>query len=216
MPTALVYELALSRAEAGNYDDAIALFTNRFFGREEGGTNVRQVWIEVKLTQALGLSREGRCVETLDVMKNLGSPASGLAFTENGLQPILESARTNYLLAELSTSCGQKTEADRRYAASSKATDPSQVVWAWAAARKRPGYKSEYWRRRLTSALSEAKSRLPASSYKGWWTYSIGILQIALGREEQGRSSLRDAISLPESLMSYHFARLALEGATPR
>ena len=216
MPTALVYELALSRAEAGNYDDAIALFTNRFFGREEGGTNVRQVWIEVKLTQALDLSREGRCVEALDVVKNLGSPAAGLAFTENGLQPILESARTNYLLAELSTSCGQKTEADRRYAASSKATDPSQVVWAWAAARKRPGYKPEHWRRRLTSALSEAESRLPASSYKGWWTYSIGILQIALGREEQGRKSLRDVILLPESLMSYHFARLALEGATPR
>ena len=84
MPTALVYELALSRAEAGNYDDAIALFTNRFFGREEGGTNVRQVWIEVKLTQALDLSREGRCVEALDVVKNLGSPAAGLAFTETG------------------------------------------------------------------------------------------------------------------------------------
>ncbi len=216
MPTALVYELALSRAEAGNYGDAIAVFKNRFFGREEGGTNVRQVWIEVKLTQALGLSREARCVEALDVMKNLASPAKGLAFTENGLQPILEAARTGFLLAEVSTACGQKTEAGPGYDTASKATEPSQVVWAWAAARKRAGYDPEYWRTRLQSALADAESRLSASSYKGWWTYSIGILQIALGREEQGRRSLRDAILLPESLMSYHFARLALEGATPR
>ncbi len=216
MPTALVYELALSHAEAGNYDGAIALFKKRFFGREEGGTNVRQVWIEVKLTQALGLSRAGRCDGALEVMKNLDSPAAGMAFTENGLQPILDSARTNYLLAELSAACGQKTEADRRYALASKATEPSQVVWAWAAAKKRSGYDSEYWRTRLESALSDAESRLHASSYKGWWTYSIGVLQIALGREEQGRKTLRNAILLPDSLMSYHFARLALEGATPR
>jgi tetratricopeptide (TPR) repeat protein len=216
MPTALVYELALSRAESGNYDTAIAVFKNRFFGREEGGTNVRQVWIEVKLAQAIGLSRAGRCVEALEAVKNLVSQAEGLAFTENGLQPILESARTNYLLAELSTSCGRKTEADRRYDLASKATEPSQVVWAWAAAKKRSGYDPGYWQTRLESALSDAESRLHASSYKGWWAYSIGILQIALGREEQGRESLRNAILLPDSLMSYHFARLALEGATPR
>jgi tetratricopeptide (TPR) repeat protein len=215
MPTALVYELALSRAEAGNYDEAVALFKNRFFGREEGGVNVRQVWIEVKLAQALGLSRAGRCVEALDVMKNLGSPVAGLAFTENGLQPIFESARINYLLAEVSASCREKPEADRRYDAASKATEPSQIVWAWAAARKRPGYDPQYWRTRLTSTLSEAEALL-ASSHKGWSTYSIGILQIALGREEQGRRFLRDAILLPDGQMSNHFARLALEGATPR
>src|SRR6266700_4646883 len=43
MPTALVYELALNRAEEGNYSGATDLFRNRFFGSEEGGTNVRQV-----------------------------------------------------------------------------------------------------------------------------------------------------------------------------
>jgi tetratricopeptide (TPR) repeat protein len=45
MPTPLVYDLALNRAEEGNYEAAMDLFKNRFFGREEGGTNVRQVWI---------------------------------------------------------------------------------------------------------------------------------------------------------------------------
>src|SRR5437899_10002580 len=52
MPTSLVYELALNRAQDGNYKGGIDLFHNRFFSSEEGGTNVRQVWVEVKLQQA--------------------------------------------------------------------------------------------------------------------------------------------------------------------
>ena len=31
MPSALVYELALNRAESGDYEGATALFRNRFF-----------------------------------------------------------------------------------------------------------------------------------------------------------------------------------------
>jgi hypothetical protein len=38
MPAELVYSLALNRAEAGDFDGAAALFRNRFFAREEGGT----------------------------------------------------------------------------------------------------------------------------------------------------------------------------------
>src|ERR1700694_2674393 len=52
MPSSLVYELALNRAEEGNYSGAIDLFRNRFFGSEEGGTNVRQVWAQVHMQEA--------------------------------------------------------------------------------------------------------------------------------------------------------------------
>ena len=90
------------------------------------------------------------------------------------------------------------------------------MVWAWAAARKRAGYDSGRWRGRLTSALSEAEAKFRTSPLKGWWAYSVGILQIALGRQQQGKDSLRDAVLLPESLMSYHFARLARDGAIPQ
>jgi len=34
----LVYQLALTRAEAGQYDRALALFVNRFFPSEEEGS----------------------------------------------------------------------------------------------------------------------------------------------------------------------------------
>src|SRR5438128_11738972 len=49
MPSGLIFELILNLAEAGNYERATALFQNRCFPREEGGTNVREVWMEVQL-----------------------------------------------------------------------------------------------------------------------------------------------------------------------
>jgi tetratricopeptide (TPR) repeat protein len=216
MPANLVFELALSRAEAEDYGGAAKMFNKRFFGREEGGTNVRAVWIEVKLSQALALSRTGGCDEAVQMVRNLGKPAAGLPFTENGLQPILESARTSYLSGEVFSSCGQKTEADKRYEKASQSTELSEIVWAWAAARKRAGYDAEAWHKRLATTLSQAEARIGTSSFKGWWTYNVATLQIALGQLEQGKNSLRAAILLPESLMSYHFSRLALAGATPQ
>jgi len=216
MPTSLVYELALNRTEEGNYSGAIELFRNRFFGSEEGGTNVRQVWIEVKLQQAVGLGRSGHCEDSLAAARELGSPAAGLSFTQDGLQPLLNSARTNYLLGELSSACGQKEEAERRYRLSAQATDASDAVWAWASAKKLTGFNPAPWQERLSSALSRAESNARTGDHQSWWVYSVGVLQIALGRDAQGQASLRESLLLPENRMSYHFSRLAMEGATPR
>ncbi|HEY8714386.1 MAG TPA: DUF5107 domain-containing protein, partial [Candidatus Acidoferrum sp.] len=216
MPTGLVYELALNRTEAGDYQGATALFKERFFGREEGGTNVRSVWIEVKLAEASALWRAGRCKEALEIANHLEAPVAGMPFTENGLKEIAELPRTNYLLGELDAACGQKSEADRLYDAASHATDPAQIIWAMNAAGKRGGYDAETWQGKLAAALTQAESRVHTSSFKGWWTYSVGVLQIAVGHEEEGKASLREALLLPDSLMSHHFARLALTGARPR
>jgi tetratricopeptide (TPR) repeat protein len=220
MPTALVYELALSRAEDGDYDGATQLFQSRFFGREEGGTNVRQVWVEVKLAQALGLGRAGRCQDALVVVDSLGSPVAGLAFTEDGLKEIVESARTNYLLGDSFAACGQKAEAEKRYQLAAQSPEnsqheASQLVWKWAVARKLAGYDPTLWHERLTTALLQVDSNSRANT-SGSLLYTKGVLQIALGRQKDGESSLRQTLLLPETHMSHHFARLALEGATPR
>jgi len=216
MPTSLVYELALNRVEEGNYKGAINLFQNRFFGSEEGGTNVGQVWVEVKLQQAIGLARTGHCEEALATAKTLGSPVPGFSFTQNGLEPLLNSARTNYLLGEVSSTCGQKEEADRRYRLSAQATDTSDVIWAWASAKMLGSYDPALWRERLSAALSQAEANALTSANQGWWVYSVGVLQMALGHEVQGKASLRESLLLPDNRMSYHFSRLAMEGATPR
>ena len=216
MPISLVYELALNRAEEGNYEGAIDLFQNRFFGSEEGGTDVRHVWVEVKLQQAIGLARTGHCEEALVTAKALGSPVPSLSFTQDGLKPLLDSARTNYLLGEAYSACGQKEEAEGRYRLSAQGTDSSDVVWEWAAAKKLSGYDANLWREHLTSALSRAEFNARNSASQGWWVYSAGVLQMALGHEAQGKASLRESLLLPDSRMSYHFSRLAMEGATPQ
>jgi tetratricopeptide (TPR) repeat protein len=216
MPTSLVYELALNRAEAGNYSGAVDLFRNRFFGSEEGGTNVRQVWIEVRVQEALGLARTGHCEDALAAARALASPVPGLSFTQDGLPPLLNSARTKYLLGELASGCGQKDEANRRYQLSARAADASDAVWAWASARKLNSYDPAEWQERLSIALAKAESSARTSTHEGWWKYSLGVLQLALGRDAQGRASLSESLLLPEDRMSYHFSRLALEGATPR
>src|SRR5437763_2463677 len=107
MPTELVFELALNRAEAGDFDAAIALFHNRFFPRQEGGTNVRQVWVEVLLQEALSLQRTGHCEAAIREARTLGAEVPGLPFTRDGLTPMLDSARTQYFLGVLASACGQ-------------------------------------------------------------------------------------------------------------
>src|SRR2546429_7717531 len=112
------------------------LFKNRFFGREEGGSNVRQVWVEVNLQRALTLARTNHCKDALAVSKSLGSPVNGLAFTQDGLAPFLDSARSHFLLGEVSLACGQKKDADELYRRAAQADGSSDMVWAWASARK--------------------------------------------------------------------------------
>ena len=216
MPTSLVYELALNRTEAGNYDAATDLFKNRFFGREEGGTNVRQVWIEVNLQRALALARTNHCKDALAVAKSIGSPVNGLVFTQDGLAPFLDSARSHFLLGEVSLACGQKKDADETYRRAAEANGPSDVVWAWASARKLDGYDAEKWHARLSDALSQAESNVRTNSSPGWWFYTAGVLQIALGEIQKGNASLREALLAPETRMSYYLSRMALAGATPQ
>jgi len=216
MPTPLVYELALNRAEAGNYGAALELFRSRFFGREEGGTNVRQVWIEVNLRRALKLARENRCKDALAVAKSLGSSVPGLAFTQDGLLPFLNSARSNFLLGEVSSACGQAEGAQQWYRRSAQATGASDTVWAWASARKLNVYDPAEWNKRLRAALPQAESSVETGSSSGWWLYTAGVLQIALGHTQKGNALLHEALLAPETRMSYYLSRLAIAGATPR
>jgi len=216
MPTSLVYELALNRSEEGNYDAALDLFKNRFFGREEGGTNVRQVWIEVNLQRALTLARTNHCKDAVTISKSIGSPVNGLVFTQDGLAPFLDSARSHFLLGEVSLACGQKKDADESYRRAAQANGPSEVVWAWASAQKLDGYDPGKWQARLNAALSQAESSARTNSSPGWWLYTAGLLQIALGETQKGNASLREALLAPETRMSYHLSRLALAGVTPQ
>ncbi len=208
MPTALVYELALNQAEAADFGKAIALFHHRFFLRAEGGTNVRQVWVEVRLQQALSLAATGQCESALQIASQLGSVVPDLDFTRDGMQPILSSARTNYLLGDLSARCGRTAEANGRFEQAAGATDASQIAWAFLAARRLGNFDEAKWRIRLQSALAgEGTGRGSLGAYNS------AMLHRALGDEAAAEAGLSRALLMPDTQMAYHLARLALAGA---
>jgi len=214
-PPGLVFELILNLAESGDFERAESLFHNRFFPREEGGTNVRQVWVEVQLQKVLALAKAGKCSDALTLAQHLGSEVSGLAFTRDGLQPVLQSARTNYLLGTAYRSCGKPQEATAQFEIAAGASSPDQIRWAWLAARKLPAFDQMQWQGRLRSALDQAANRSETSSYPSWWLYTTGSLERDLGRREDADLKFRKALLLPDRMLAYHFTRLAKSEAMP-
>jgi tetratricopeptide (TPR) repeat protein len=212
-PPSLIFELILNLAEAGDFDRANSLFHNRFFPREEGGTNVRQVWVEVQLQHAVVLAKANNCGAALDIANNLGSPVQGLEFTRDGLEPIIQSARTNYLLANVFGQCGKPELAKERLLGSSTATAPDQLRWAALAAGKLPNYDRGEWQKRLKIALEQAQSRSETSQFPSWWMYSAGLLARDLGDSAEAESRFHRALLLPDRMLAYHFTRLATESA---
>ena len=215
MPTRLMYELILNLAEAGDYGPATGLFRNRFFARQEGGTNVRQVWIEVQLQHALSSARHGHCDEALSAVEQLSSQVPDLPFTHDGLDPIVRSARTSYLVGALYGICGEMGKSKSRLELATAQLDPTDVVWASLAARKLPGFDRGEWLQRLESALDHARNMTQTSSLPGWWFYNCGLIDAVLGHAADAEADFRDALLMPDRLLSYHLTRLALAEETP-
>jgi tetratricopeptide (TPR) repeat protein len=105
MPAALVYRLARLLAEARRFDEAERLFFGRFFPSEEGGINVREVYLEVKVGRATALADEGRCSEALDLLEGLATPVPDLAFTQDGLQQFIDSERFQEMIGAVRAVC---------------------------------------------------------------------------------------------------------------
>lgn len=214
-PSSLIFELILNLAEAGDFQRAESLFRNRFFPREEGGTNVRQVWVEVELQKMLASAKDGHCADALVVAEHLGATVPDLPFTHDGLEPILQSAQTNYQLGTAYASCAKPEEAAKKFQLASAASAPDEVLWAWRAAQKLPGFDEKQWLERLQSALVQAKSRSDTSSYTSWWDYTAGALAGALGSRQEADQRFQKALLLPDRMLAYHFTRMARAEAVP-
>jgi tetratricopeptide (TPR) repeat protein len=215
MPSALTYELILNLTEAGEYDAAIALFRNRFFEREEGGTNVRQVWIEVQLQRALSLAKAGKCDDAESAADHLASPVPDLSFTQDGIEPLLQSARTNYLLGILHKSCNQREKAQASFRQAAEAAGLEDAVWANRASRELPGYDQSAAKQKLQAILQRTRSTSETSSHSGWWSYNAGMLDRELGDTQRAETEFRNAFLYPDQMLTYHLTRLAMEAKTP-
>ena len=212
MPSPLVYDLILNHAEAGDDAKAFALFHNRFFEREEGGTNVRQVWLEVQVQNALSLAQHGECSEALSAADHVGDPVPDLAFTHDGLAPFLRSGRMNYLLGSVYRRCKLSDKATARFKQAAHQTDLEDGVWAWKAERALPDFQPEAGKQKLEDLIKRTSSAAEGSPRSGWWLYNLAMLDRAAGRSEQADTEFRQALLLRDERLSYHLTRVALAG----
>src|SRR5579863_322678 len=130
MRAKLVYELALHQAEAGNYAAARNSLRNRFFPREEGGTNVREVWIEIELQRLLSLAKSGQCDEASAGLEGLDRSQPGMAFTQDGLAPFIQTGRSQYEIAMIERTCKRTAEANEILKKVAADTEGDDLVWA--------------------------------------------------------------------------------------
>jgi len=205
MPTNMVYELALNLAEAGDPASAEKLFYNRPFLRAEGGTNVRQIWIEVRLQHALKMAREGQCQSALLTGSQLGSVVPDLDFTRDGLETILRTARVQYLLGKLATDCGNAEQGKPHFEQAAGNTDPIGAGWAFLAAKRLGKYDGQKWRSLLETSR-DADEHLGNSL----GTYAAAIVERELGDKQAAEAGFRKALLMPDGQMAHHQARLAI------
>ena len=105
VPAVLAFTAAGLLAEAGRFDDAERQLAGRFFSREEGGTNVRQVYLDIRLARARSLASRRDCAQASRVLDHLADPVSSLPFTRDGLRPLVDAAGFKHSVAEVRAAC---------------------------------------------------------------------------------------------------------------
>ena len=105
VPAVLAFTAAGLLAEAGRFDDAERQLAGRFFSREEGGANVRQVYLDVRLARARSLASRSACAQALRVLDHLADPVSSLPFTRDGLRPLVDAPGFRRSVADVRAAC---------------------------------------------------------------------------------------------------------------
>jgi hypothetical protein len=201
LSTPMLFDLALSFAEAGRMEEAEAIFRGRFFAREEGGVNERQVYLEVQLRKALSLAASGRKQDAATVAGALGKEVPGLAFTREGIEPLLTSARSEYLLGQIAELCGNAPAAREYWQAAAAQRGPFAILAA-------KGLGAAEWRAR---AEPQAPGEIElGGQLQGRRLAGRGLLLHALGRDKEAAEALREALLLPDRQFSHYIARTAL------
>jgi tetratricopeptide (TPR) repeat protein len=215
MPASLVFKLALAFAEADEAAAAERLFHDRFFPREEGGTDVRTVYTQTRLTSATRAAGGGRCAEALEILDSLTREQRDLAFTAGGLTDVLDQRVMSRQAASIESACGRNDAARARWERLERGmTSGGAMAVAIAAdARRRLGRANAADdRRALEEALESATRTLESgdSSNPGLVEYARALMLAALGRVEESRSSLKRVFVYPDRSLSHALARAAL------
>lgn len=205
MPQNLLIRRALALAAGGQAEAALKLISGRFFAREELGTNIRQVYVEIELQHALELSRTGRNEEAVAIGRKLGQPVPGLEFTRDGMSVFLENARIQYILGELEAKAGHTDEAQacwrRAMDRAGRGSDADLAYAARAAVKLGTPLDPQTLEKRLVRGNS------PGS---GIAAYGHGELLRSAGKEPEALAEFRRALLLDDRGLAHHLSALAL------
>ena len=211
-PPELVIALAMALTEAGRFDEAEGLFRNRFFPREELGTNVRQVYMQVRVRRARDAAASGRCADALAIIDRLTDPVPGVSFTSDGMEPFARQTRMEYEVGRIAKTCGDADRATRhlKAAASRRGGSPLDLAFAHRAAAVLG--EAGALRPRLEQALEDARRRAEAAgtNMPGTLALGRGLLLVELGRPEEARAHFLQTLRLPDRYLAHHLARTEL------
>jgi tetratricopeptide (TPR) repeat protein len=104
-PAVLIFRLVRLMGEAGEFDPAEKLLEKRFFPREEGGTNVREVYIQVKLNKARSAASQKQCASALEILQHLTDTVATLPFTTKGLEQFANSNSAEQAIQAIRSMC---------------------------------------------------------------------------------------------------------------
>jgi predicted Zn-dependent protease len=200
MPANLVYQLALERAEAKQFEPALSLFKDRFFASEEGGITSDQVLFEIRLMQANAWAEAGNCEAAMKFVES--------AQTDKGFEE--DSARDDVQLAAVARTCGHMEAAQAFLRKAATSDGSTNLFWAVQAEELLGAGDSGTARKRLMDALRAAEDHAEMAAASGSWCYNTGMLNLAAGNKQRARQLLMQALVLPDTNMSHHLARLAL------
>ena len=218
LPPVLVEKLALALTESDRASEAETLFADRFFPREENGTNVRQVYLEVRLRRALALARAGRGGEAAAIVESLEQPVPALSFTRDGMKAFVDGVRAQYLIGEIYSAAGRPADARVHWERATRGQDWPNVkpVFAYLAARRLGAADDAAQKRELEASLERSREFLArGTAFPGIATYAQALHLRALGREAEAQERLRQVFLLPDLRLSHFLARRALEGHDP-
>jgi tetratricopeptide (TPR) repeat protein len=104
-PAVLIFRLVRVLSDAREFDEAEKLLADRFFPREEGGANVREIYVGLRLKRAESLAAQGQCPLALDIVRHLGEPVATLPFTSKGLALFISSASSKQAVGKIEAAC---------------------------------------------------------------------------------------------------------------
>ena len=104
-PAVLIFRLVRLMGEAGEFDPAEKLLASRFFPREEGGTNVREVYVQLKLNRAGSAAAQKQCASALEILQHLTDTVDTLPFTAKGLEQFANSSSAEQAIQAIRSMC---------------------------------------------------------------------------------------------------------------